>query len=126
MDIDDGPAPAEDFFVGDQAVGDDFGGADFGGSDFAEVTTEGNNEGGGLMMDYFDQSFLKNWAGPEHWKLRKVVRRPEAADAAAAKPKREKKEAFKIDFLTPAEKGIKELSKELFAPVTRGRGLRFH
>ena len=27
------------------------------------------------MMDYFDQTFLKNWAGPEHWKLRKVVRR---------------------------------------------------
>ena len=32
---------------------------------------------GGVMMDYFDQSFLKNWAGPEHWKLRKVVRRRE-------------------------------------------------
>lgn len=27
------------------------------------------------MLDYFDQNFLKNWAGPEHWKLRKVVRR---------------------------------------------------
>lgn len=26
------------------------------------------------MMDYFDQNFLKNWAGPEHWKLRKPVR----------------------------------------------------
>ena len=30
---------------------------------------------GGVMMDYFDSNFLKNWAGPEHWKLRKVVRR---------------------------------------------------
>lgn len=29
------------------------------------------------MMDYFDQNFLKNWAGPEHWKLRKVIRRRE-------------------------------------------------
>ena len=31
----------------------------------------------GSMMDYFDQNFLKNWAGPEHWKLRKVVRKRE-------------------------------------------------
>lgn len=38
------------------------------------MTGDGDGEGGG-MMDYFDQNFLKNWAGPEHWKLRKVVRR---------------------------------------------------
>jgi condensin complex subunit 2 len=30
---------------------------------------------GDTMMDYFDRTFLKNWAGPEHWKLRKVVRK---------------------------------------------------
>ena len=30
---------------------------------------------GSLMYDYFDRTVLKNWAGPEHWKLRKVVRR---------------------------------------------------
>lgn len=35
--------------------------------------TDANAEGG--MLDYFDQSLLKNWAGPEHWKLRKAVRR---------------------------------------------------
>lgn len=34
-------------------------------------------EGGGMMMDYFDRGMLKNWAGPEHWKLRKVVRKRE-------------------------------------------------
>lgn len=40
------------------------------------MTGDGDgNEGG--MMDYFDQNFLKNWAGPEHWKLRKVVRKRE-------------------------------------------------
>ncbi|EPQ56454.1 barren [Gloeophyllum trabeum ATCC 11539] len=79
-------------------------------------------EGDG-MMDYFDQAFLKNWAGPEHWKLRKVVRKPEATDNAAPKPRKEKKEAFKIDFLTPAEKDLKTRAKELFAPVTRGAGI---
>jgi condensin complex subunit 2 len=41
------------------------------------MTGDGDGEDGGGMMDYFDQNFLKNWAGPEHWKLRKVVRRRE-------------------------------------------------
>ena len=35
--------------------------------------TDADGEGG--MLDYFDQSALKNWAGPEHWKLRKTIRR---------------------------------------------------
>lgn len=41
------------------------------------------------------------------------------------KPKapREKKEAFKIDFVSPAEKDLKETAKELFAPVTKGAGI---
>jgi len=40
--------------------------------DLVMAMTDADAEGG--MMDYFDQNFLKNWAGPEHWKLRKVVR----------------------------------------------------
>ena len=104
--------------------------------------TDADGEGG--MLDYFGQSILKNWAGPEHWKLRKTIRRRSVfflnfgitfdtytfvctADTteavAASKPKREKKEAFKIDFLSPAEKDLKDTAKELFAPVTRGAGL---
>lgn len=101
----DGLAPVEDFFVGDQAAGDDYneGPDDFGGEDRGSAgldgepgnaplvpfdprkgpnerdlilaMTDADQEGGGMMMDYFDQSFKKNWAGPEHWKLRKVVRR---------------------------------------------------
>lgn len=39
------------------------------------------------------------------------------------KPRREKKEAFKIDFLADANKDVKTLAKELFAPVTRGQGI---
>ncbi len=35
--------------------------------------TDADGEGG--MLDYFDQSLLKNWAGPQHWRLRKAVRR---------------------------------------------------
>jgi condensin complex subunit 2 len=38
-----------------------------------DIVINGNANGG--MMEYFDQTFKKNWAGPEHWKLRRVVRR---------------------------------------------------
>lgn len=34
-----------------------------------------NDEDGGGMMDYFDKTFLQNWAGPEHWKMKKRGRR---------------------------------------------------
>ncbi|CCM07077.1 uncharacterized protein FIBRA_09401 [Fibroporia radiculosa] len=91
--------------------------------DLVLAMTDGDEAGGGLMMDYFDQAFLKNWAGPEHWKLRKVVRRPDTVEAAVPKAKREKKEAFKIDFLTPSAKDTKTLAKELFAPPTRGASI---
>ena len=40
-----------------------------------ELVMAMTEEDGSGMMDYFDQTFLKNWAGPEHWKLRKVVRK---------------------------------------------------
>lgn len=33
------------------------------------------DDGEAMMLDYFDQGFLKNWAGPEHWKLRRAIKR---------------------------------------------------
>jgi condensin complex subunit 2 len=47
----------------------------------------------------------------------------EASETAKPKAPREKKEAFKIDFTSPSEKDLKEIAKELFAPVTRGAGI---
>ncbi|KII85841.1 hypothetical protein PLICRDRAFT_44259 [Plicaturopsis crispa FD-325 SS-3] len=89
--------------------------------DLVMAMTDGDGENG--MLDYFDQTFLKNWAGPEHWKLRRVVRRPENTEPAAPKGERKKKEAFKIDFITPSEVDLKETAKTMFAPVTRGAGI---
>jgi condensin complex subunit 2 len=31
----------------------------------------------GGTMNYFDKNVMKNWAGPEHWKLRKAIRKRE-------------------------------------------------
>ncbi|KAF8899622.1 condensin complex subunit 2/barren [Gymnopilus junonius] len=89
--------------------------------DLKLVMADPNSEGGAL--DYFDQNFLKNWAGPEHWKLRKNIRKPEATADANKANKRQKKEAVKIDFMTPSDKDLKELAKEIFAPVTKGVGI---
>lgn len=42
---------------------------------------------------------------------------------AAPKTRREKKEAFKIDFLAPSEKDVKEIAKELFAPPAKASSI---
>lgn len=74
----------------------------------------GGEEGDKKVFSYFDSTLSKNWAGPEHWKMRKTVRkaaqdeRDEEEQAAGGKGKRTAKkpakEAFKIDFSadTPA------------------------
>ncbi|KZT51935.1 barren [Calocera cornea HHB12733] len=78
----------------------------------ALVMALGEGEG---ALDYFDQNLLKNWAGPEHWKMRKVIRKdtPDSSTAANKASKAEKK-AFEIDFTTPAPS-----TKQLFAPSGR-------
>lgn len=43
--------------------------------------------------------------------------------AAVPKQKREKKEAFKIDFHEPLGMTVKEFAKEKFAPPNRGVGI---
>lgn len=91
----------------------------------------------GGALGYFDQSMLKNWAGPEHWKTKRTLRKgslvayfssplPTAnsllclsvddANKPATKRKTKEKEVFKIDFTTPIEKSHKDIQKELFAP----------
>lgn len=47
----------------------------------------------------------------------------DASETTKPKAPREKKEAFKIDFTTPANKDLKEIAKELFAPAGRGASI---
>jgi len=47
----------------------------------------------------------------------------EQTTAAVPKQKREKKEAFKINFHEPLGMSVKEFAKEKFAPPTRGVGI---
>ncbi|KAG2172731.1 hypothetical protein INT43_000078 [Umbelopsis isabellina] len=60
------------------------------------------------MFSYFDAAFMRNWAGPEHWKLRRPMSKLPAKDTNeqnteegedAQKSKKAKKVPFEIDFL---------------------------
>lgn len=83
----------------------------------------GGEEGEKKVFSYFDTNMSRNWAGPEHWKMRRTVRRyekekeeEEAANAAADKKTRTRKtkEAFSISLaVTEDTEGLD--SKTLFA-----------
>lgn len=57
------------------------------------------------ILSYFDEALQKNWAGPEHWRIRKIkdINKP----AAATKPRKEK-ELFEIDFTSPLSSSLAE------------------
>lgn len=80
---------------------------------------EEDGAGSSVFFDYFDQRLTKNWAGPEHWKMRNVglgtLQAQSSKNAGNDRP-RKVKEPFVIDFKTP--QGVIP-SKELFEA---GRG----
>ncbi|KAI0021484.1 condensin complex subunit 2/barren [Xylariomycetidae sp. FL0641] len=47
------------------------------------------------ILGYFDQALQKNWAGPEHWRIRKIK---DASKPETATRQRKEKEPFEIDF----------------------------
>lgn len=59
------------------------------------------------ILSYFDNALQKNWAGPEHWRIRRIkdITKP----AAPATSKRKEKEPFEIDFLSPLDPTLAEL-----------------
>lgn len=87
---------------------------DGGGTEPNEVTTfdaDSSQYGVGLIhgkgalqhdniLSYFDNTMAKNWAGPEHWKIRRVKDSDKQSTIA---PKRKEKEAFEIDFSSPLD-----------------------
>jgi condensin complex subunit 2 len=57
------------------------------------------------ILSYFDQALRKNWAGPEHWRIRRVK------DVGKATPaiKRKEKAPFEIDFAAPMSQSTADL-----------------
>ncbi|KAL2866773.1 condensin subunit BRN1 [Aspergillus lucknowensis] len=61
------------------------------------------------ILSYFDNALQKNWAGPEHWKIRRIKEHA-ATNAASTVPKqRKEKEPFEIDFSAPLDPAVAEL-----------------
>lgn len=96
-DFDDGFPGGGGGGFDDDDGGDDGGGG--GGADFTAENATGPNRTGPLepfdprrgrdertlimsmtedateMLDYFDSTVMKNWAGPQHWKVRRAIRK---------------------------------------------------
>jgi condensin complex subunit 2 len=88
-----GAGDEQDFedFGGGGGDGDDFDDAGDGGADFfadepealdaqrppneREIVMAFAKDGDGQMFDYFDAALAKNWAGPQHWKMHRTIRR---------------------------------------------------
>ncbi|KAI5861795.1 barren [Durotheca rogersii] len=58
------------------------------------------------ILGYFDQALQKNWAGPEHWRIRKI-KDASKAEAGATRPRREK-EPFEVDFASALDPKLAE------------------
>ncbi|KAF7596172.1 hypothetical protein BBP40_003071 [Aspergillus hancockii] len=61
------------------------------------------------ILSYFDNALQKNWAGPEHWKIRRIKESSAANTANAAPKQRKEKEPFEIDFSAPLDSSVAEL-----------------
>ena len=63
------------------------------------------------ILSYFDNALQKNWAGPEHWRIRRI--KDLNKDATPAPSRRKEKEPFRIDFNSPLDTALAEM---LYAP----------
>ncbi|PVI02607.1 barren [Periconia macrospinosa] len=73
--------------------------------------TQGRSEEQENILSYFDQALKKNWAGPEHWRIRRVKEIGKTPPAT----KRKEKEPFKIDFDAPMSQSLADM---LYTPAT--------
>lgn len=58
------------------------------------------------ILTYFDQALRKNWAGPEHWRIRKIK---DATKTPGPATKRKEREPFMIDFASPMTQAMADL-----------------
>ncbi|KAK9762104.1 hypothetical protein K7432_012479 [Basidiobolus ranarum] len=53
---------------------------------------------GDVIYSYFDNAFLKNWAGPAHWKLQRLSKRN--SELPGEKQKKMQEKPFQVDFIS--------------------------
>lgn len=65
------------------------------------------------IMSYFDNALKTNWAGPEHWRIRRI--KDTSKSSTSAPTRRKEKEPFEIDFLLPLNQTMAE---SLYTPAS--------
>ncbi|KAI9818216.1 MAG: hypothetical protein M1827_000841 [Pycnora praestabilis] len=90
------------------ANGEDMGvGAFDGKGEYTVSLSQPKHEGGHEdILSYFDQALRKNWAGPEHWRIRKIKDTTKSSTTFPAR--RKEKEPFEIDFSSPLDSALAE------------------
>lgn len=78
---------------------------------YAVSMMHAGGEGQENILSYFDEALNKNWAGPEHWRIRRI----KDVGKAPAPTKRKEKEPFRIDFAAPMSQSLADL---LYTPAT--------
>ena len=96
----------------DGGPGDHVGGYDADSAQYG-VTLFRNQNNHDNILSYFDQALHKNWAGPEHWRIRKI--KDVNSKPATAPRQRKEKEPFEIDFAAPM---TKSMADALYTPAT--------
>jgi condensin complex subunit 2 len=108
------PGNAENNFrgeEGDQALGDEVGSYEANSAQYGIALVKDKDFDRENILSYFDQALQKNWAGPEHWRIRKIK------DSAkpATTTKRKEKEPFEIDFMAPFTQAVADM---IYTPAT--------
>ena len=112
--IDDGNYGGNDANTTSDGVGVGVGDFDPDGNTYVVSLNHGKQERNHEdILSYFDGSLQKNWAGPEHWRIKRLKDTTKAQ--APAPSRRKEKEPFEIDFLSPLDPAIAEL---IYTPAT--------
>ncbi|KAI8386970.1 condensin complex subunit 2/barren [Blakeslea trispora] len=69
------------------------------------------------MFDYFDSTLVKNWAGPEHWKLRRPPTKKSTAEHQEPNATRRKSRATEVFWLPFKE--VQEEDEDVFEKSSR-------
>ena len=89
---------------GEDGEGAGAGAYDVDGADYVVSldTRRGRGEGSHEdILSYFDQALRKHWAGPEHWRIRRI--KDIAKSSTPTSKARREKEPFEIDFNSPMD-----------------------
>ena len=96
---------------GEEDGGDGEGAIGASNAQYAISMSHGRDQEQENILSYFDQALKKNWAGPEHWRIRRV----KDAEKATPTTKRKEKEPFEIDFAAPMSQVTADI---LYTPAT--------